>query len=143
MYFLIAEILFAVWTIRYAWFQVPINEAFVNDIPPVNPWSGPFHNRSGEVAVNTAIIIVLAYFAITGLWLSALFLPVIMYCLHRILFDGIIGWKIHEDFYYLGETAKQDLWLRKHFPHGDGGEAKVIVCLVVLIVLNVVKFLVL
>jgi len=137
MYFAAAQIAFGVWAAWFAHFQVPINEAFINRVEPFNRWSKPFHNRGGGVAVITALIIGLAYYTLTKDWKGCIYLAGILYCLYKILFDGILGWQVHDNFFYLGGTSRQDIEIKKRM----SGKTKVIICSAIIIILNLVNYL--
>lgn len=137
MYFLLAQILFGVWAAWFAHFQVPINEAFIDRVPMGNPWSKPFHNRGGAMAVITAFIIGLAFYALTKDWHGCIYLAPILYCLYKILFDGVLGKEVHDNFFYLGGTSKQDRWIKERIT----GKVKVVICAIAILLLNITNYL--
>jgi hypothetical protein len=141
MYFLLAQVLFALWSIWFGYFQEPILKAFIASVPVVNPYERPFHKRGMLSSCIVALIIGLSLFALTKDWRQCALIVLPLMAIYKIFFDGIIGEKIHEDFFYLGNTAKQDIWLNSKFPHGDAGEVKVIICGAIIIILNLINYL--
>jgi hypothetical protein len=139
MYFMYAQIAFGMWAVWFAYFQEPIIKAFKARIEQDNPWSKPFHSRGALVSCFVATLIGLAFFALTKDWLSDLFLAPLFYFQYKILFDGVIGKKVYNNFFYLGTTAKQDIWENEKF-HRNAGKVKVFFCLASFITVNIIKY---
>lgn len=141
MYFLLAQIVFALWAIWFAHFQTPCIKAMREYVPMGNPYTKPFHNRGAVASGFVGTIIGLAYFAYTNDWLGCIFLVPPFYFSYRILFDVVIGQKVYGDFFFLGTTAKQDAWINKIFPHETAGEIKVIFCVILILLFNILNHL--
>jgi hypothetical protein len=140
MYFLLAQILFALWAAWFAHFQAPIIKAMIAYVPVVNPYERGFHRRGFTASCIVACIIGLAVFAKTADLLQCLYLIPVFVASYGILFNGVIGLEIHRNFFYLGSTAKHDIWLNSKFPHGDAGEVKTIICIAIILVLNLINY---
>lgn len=141
MYFALAQILFALWAILFAHFQVPCIKAMRDYVPLGNPHTKPFHNRGMLLSSLVAAFLIALLFGTCG-WKEALFSVVSFISIYKILFDGIIGKEVYGDFYYVGTTAKQDAWINKHFPHDRPGEIKSAICLILFLFTNITNYLV-
>jgi hypothetical protein len=134
---LLFELAFAIYSVAFAHFQVPLIKAMREYVPINNPYNTPFHNRGVIISSIVGAILIVFYYTISGqLWQALVMIPLFI-AIYKILFDGYIGSKVYDDFFYIGTSAKQDGWLRRMFPHGDGGEAKAIICGIVVIGLNI------
>lgn len=109
-------------------------------VPMGNPYTGPFHNRGGALSVTVAVFLSALLFGACG-WKESVFGFPAFYCIYKILFDGVIGKEVYDNFYYLGTTAKQDIWFNKHFPHDQPGEVKDFICLIIFIFSNITNYL--
>jgi hypothetical protein len=140
MYFLFAQICFALWAAMFAHFQTPCIKAMKDYVPLNNPYHKPFHARSFTLSTIVAVFLIGLVFGCTRQW-QTLFLIPIFIAIYKVLFDGVIGKEVYDDFYFIGTTAKQDRWINTHFPHDKPGEVKVFICSIAFLFFNVTNFL--
>jgi hypothetical protein len=141
MYFILAQILFALWAMMFAHFQTPCIKAMREYVPIGNPYTKPFHNRGMLLSSLIAAFLIGLLYGVTVDWLQCLLTIVPLTGIYKVLFDGVIGSEVYGDFYYLGTTAKQDRWINTHFPHDKPGEVKVILSMIIVLLFNVLIFL--
>lgn len=141
MYFLLAQILFALWAIGFAHFQSPCIKAMRYYVPINNPYRRPFHNRGMLLSSMIAAFLIGLLYGLTLDWLQCGFIVLPFIAIYKILFDGIIGVEVYEDFFYIGTTAKQDAWINKHFPHDRPGQVKVMLSAIIFLLFNITNYL--
>jgi hypothetical protein len=141
MYFLMAQIIFSLWAIGFAHFQSPCIKAMRYYVPLGNPYTKPFHQRGMLLSSLVAAFLIGLVHGATKDWLQCVMIIVPFIAIYKILFDGIIGSEVYDDFFYIGTTAKQDAWINKHFPHDKPGEVKFFLCLILFLLFNITNYL--
>jgi hypothetical protein len=141
MYFLSAQILFALWAIGFAHFQSPCIKAMREYVPMGNPYTGPFHKRGMLLSSLVAAFLIGLLYGVCKDYLQCAFIILPFIAIYKALFDGVIGVEVYSDFYYLGTTAKQDAWLNKEFPHDRPGEVKVFLSAIIILLFNITNYL--
>lgn len=137
----IIQAAFVLFTILFAHFQVPINKAFRDYVPINNPYNTAFHNRSVPVVGLFAAVLIIWFVCDSQIvnWVTILkaasFIPLFI-AWYKLLFDGYLGWKVHDDFFYLGDSSKQDVWIKETFQFTGAGEAKAVLCGCVILAVN-------
>jgi hypothetical protein len=140
MYFLIAQLVWIVWATGFPHFQSAFIPPMRDYVPINNPYKKAIHARGLLLSCVIAMIIGVLLFYFTRNWLECVLAIPVFFAIYEILFNGVIGLEVYDNFFFIGSTAKHDIWLNKHFPHGDGGEVKTIVCAVVIAGLNVLNY---
>lgn len=141
MFFLLAQILFALWAIGFAHFQSPIIKDRRDYVPVNSPNQKKIHRRGMLLSSMIAAFLCDFHFGLTSDWLKCIFLALALIAIYKILFDGIIGAEVYDDFFYIGTTAKQDAWINKYFPHDRPGEVKFFICIILLLLVNISNYL--
>lgn len=141
MYFLLAQLLFAMWAIGFAHFQAPCIKAMRDYVPMGNPFTKPFHKRGMMLSCIVAAFLIGLLYGVTLDWLQCVFIILPFIAIYKVIFDGVIGSEVYDDFFYLGTTAKQDAWLNEYFPHDKAGEVKVFLSAIVFFLFNITNYL--
>src|SRR5574337_1152079 len=123
MYFLAAEILFALWAVGFAHQQSPCIKDRRDFVPANSPNNVKFHDRGMLLSTYWAAFLIGLLYGVTLSWLQCVLIAPCFIAIYKIFFDGIIGLEIHDDFFYLGTTSKQDRWIKGKMT----GNVKVIV----------------
>jgi hypothetical protein len=139
MHFLIAQLVWIVWAIAFPHFQSPCIKDRKQYVPVNSPYNEAFHDRGLMLSCIIASLIGALLFYFTRSWLQCAFAVPVFVAIYEILFNGIIGLEVYNDFFFIGTSAKHDKWLHKHFPHGDAGEVKLIICLSITLLFNILK----
>lgn len=137
---------FIIFTIVFAHFQIPIIKAFRDYVPINNPYNKAFHKRSVPVVGIVGLLLIVIYVLssqianpVVIVVRAALFIPLFV-AWYKIVFDGYIGAAVYKDFFYLGDSSSQDRWIKETFQFTGPGEAKCIICLIVILAVNVFGF---
>jgi hypothetical protein len=141
MYFLLAQILFALWSIGFAHFQSPCIKAMREYVPMGNPYTGPFHKRGMLLSSLVAAFLIGLLYGVSKDYLQCAFILLPFIAIYKVLFDGVIGSEVYDDFLYIGTTSKQDRWINTHFPHDRPGEVKVFLSAIVFLLFNITNYL--
>lgn len=135
---------FCVVALLFAHFQIPIVKAFRDYVPINNPYNASFKKRSVALIGFISALLIIAFILssqianpVVIILKAALLIPLFV-AWYKILFDGLIGWKVYDDFFYLGTTSKQDRWIANVFEFTGAGEAKCIICGIVIIAINLI-----
>lgn len=143
MYFALAQTAFVLWAIVFAHFQVPCIKAMRDFVPLNNAYARPLHKRGLLLSCFIALATALALFACTGKAGQCFLLIPTFIAIYKICFDGIIGLEAYGSFFYIGNTARQDIWLNKHFPQGTVGKTKLFFCIATITLTNLISYLLL
>jgi hypothetical protein len=141
MYFLLAQILFALWAVGFAHFQVPCIKAMREYVPMGNPYNRPFHNRGMLLSLMIAAFLISLLCGVTLDWLQCLLIVMPFIAIYKALFDGVIGSEVYDDFFYIGTTAKQDKWINTYFPHDRPSEVKFFLSVIIFLFFNITNYL--
>lgn len=144
---LAVQLIFVCYAIAFAHFQIPVVKAMRDYVPVNNPYNKAFHNRGVFVSGVVGLILIASFVlssqtanSLVTIRRASLLIPLFV-AWYKIAFDGYIGKAVYGDFYYLGTSSKQDKWLTKVFAFTGAGEAKVIICIIGIIGLNLIYFL--
>jgi hypothetical protein len=110
-------------------------------VPMGNPYHRPFHSRGMLLSSLVAAFLISLVYGATKDVLQCAFIIIPFIAVYKILFDGIIGLSIWDDFFYIGTTAKQDNWMNTHFPHDRPGEVKFFLCIILFLLFNITNYL--
>lgn len=142
MYFLLAQIIFALWAIGFAHQQSPCIKDRIDYVPMISPNTEKFHNRGMLLSCFWAAFLIGLLYGVTLDLLQCAFIAPCFIAIYKVLFDGVIGVEVYDDFYYEGTTANQDAWINEHFPHDRPGEVKVFLSAIVFLLFNITNYLI-
>jgi hypothetical protein len=141
---LIFEGLFLLFAFGFAYFQVPVIKDMRDYVPINNPYVKSFHRRGFLIAFYVGALLSFGFMGVAVIHhlniLGAIPLAVSFISIYWLVFDITIGHFVHGDLFFIGNSAGTDIWLNKHFPHGDGGEVKAAACLTAIIGLNILFY---
>jgi hypothetical protein len=136
--------LFLLFSFGFAYFQAPVIREMIDYVPINNPYVKKFHRRGFLIAFYIGLLFALGFFCVVVVKqlqaIGTLPIGLSFAAIYWLVFDMTIGHFVHGDVFYIGNSADTDIWLNKHFPHGDGGEVKAAACITAIIGLNILFF---
>jgi hypothetical protein len=123
--------------VLFAWFvgfkEVVFIRAMREYVPINNPYLEPFH-AYGFGAVVVPVLLSTIY---QGCIAGYVLIPFLSLVLYKLIFDGVIGQEIYNDWKYVGFSAKSDKILRKWFGP-KCGLRKVQIGIAAIVILNII-----
>jgi hypothetical protein len=137
LYSIAVQSIFIGFIFFFAYFQSTAVMAMREYVPINNPFKGKYHFRGNMLAIFIGIVLSAYFFTVSERKIDALFMPLILTGWYGLLFDQWLNKFSGYKKYYLGITAKFDVWMSKHFPHGDGAEVVDCICIFFIASLNI------
>jgi hypothetical protein len=135
---IISQVLMIIY-IRFAsWHHAPGVNAMREYVPTPNPYENPFHFWSWFQAAIVALSLSLGLISYQPLsW--CIVMGVLCAVWYWLLFDPMLNLGTGKSWDYLGSGSTMDRWLKRRFGN-NAGEYKAIIMLLLIILINVLKF---
>jgi hypothetical protein len=105
-------------------------------VPTPNPYNEPFHFYGYGAAFVVGAVVTLFQQSVEAF----IIVPFLVSMWYSMLYDGVIGDEIYDDFTYLGNSSKIDKWFKHKFGV-FAGKWKLGVIIFLIVVLNLIYFL--